>query len=181
LANTGASLTLVNTILDSGAAEGNVYGALTDAGHNLCSDRSGAFTAAGSVNDVDPRVSWLADNGGLTPTAALEPDSPAIDNGDDASSPPNDQRGQNRVGISDIGAFEFNPLTASPTILFHIDAGNLVLTWPITLDGWRLQSSEDPATGVWWDVEPVPVPEGSQYTYTTSVTANQALYFRLTR
>ena len=60
---------------------------------------------------LDPLLGPLQDNGGPTQTMALLPGSPAIDAGDNASSPgPNDQRGNGfaRIvdGTTDIGAFE---------------------------------------------------------------------------
>jgi len=180
VANSAATLTLINTILDTSAPEGNAYGTITDAGHNLSSDGSAVFTAVTSANDVDPRVAWLADNGGSTLTAALKPDSPAIDHGDDTPSPPTDQRGQARVGTADIGAFEFDPAAATPTLDIRTEGDQLTLTWPATLRGWRLQSSEDPAAGEWIDVDDVQL-EGPFYTYTTDLSLNESLYFRLTR
>jgi filamentous hemagglutinin family protein len=63
----------------------------------------------GNLIGVDPLLSILTDNGGLTQTHALLPDSPAIDAGNDALSSglTADQRGANRFnGTVDIGAFE---------------------------------------------------------------------------
>jgi hypothetical protein len=180
MANTSATLTLINTILDTSAAEGNVYGTITDDGHNLSSDGSASFTADTSANDVDPRVAWLADNGGITLTTALEPDSPAIDQGDDTRSPFTDQRGQPRVGNSDIGAFEFDPATAAPSLGSGTEDGTLMITWPATLTGWRLQASEDPVDGEWIDVEGVRL-DGTFYAYTAGLSLTPSLYFRLAR
>jgi len=49
----------------------------------------------------------LGDNGGPTLTHALQPGSPAINRGDPAA-PPRDQRGYGRLGVPDVGAFEFD-------------------------------------------------------------------------
>lgn len=80
-----------------------------DAGANLSSDASGNFTSASSLNNTDPKLGPLADNGGSTKTMALLPGSPAIDGGDDVPALAQDQRGVERPqGLrSDIGAFEF--------------------------------------------------------------------------
>lgn len=101
--------TLVNTLLATNAPGSNCFGRITDAGHNLSSDASCAFTNLGSLNNTDPKLGLLGDNGGPTLTMALLPDSPAIDGGDDVSAPSTDQRGLPRpVGAaSDIGAYEY--------------------------------------------------------------------------
>lgn len=61
---------------------------------------------AGSVSFADPLLEALADNGGATLTAALGPDSPAIDAGVDAGCPSTDQRGEPRDDACDVGSFE---------------------------------------------------------------------------
>lgn len=65
-------------------------------------------TAGGNIPDatyVDPLLDNLANNGGFTLTMALQPNSPAIDAGDGCTT--KDQRGADRVGVCDLGAFEF--------------------------------------------------------------------------
>jgi hypothetical protein len=103
---------LTNTILLCEAAKTNVFGPLIDGGHNICSDGSASFTAPSSVNNTDPLLGPLGDNGGPTPTMALLPMSPVIDAGDDSVCPPTDQRGVPRPqGLAcDIGAFELAPV-----------------------------------------------------------------------
>lgn len=105
LATTGTSL--LNTLL-SGNTASNCAGILFDAGHNLSSDGSGAFTAAGSLNNTDPQLGPLVDHSGPTHTMALLPGSPAMDAGTAGGAPSIDQRGRVRPrgpGV-DIGAFE---------------------------------------------------------------------------
>src|SRR6185295_10516500 len=48
-----------------------------------------------------------ANNGGLTETMALPAQSPAVNAGTATGALPRDQRGQNRFGAVDIGAYEF--------------------------------------------------------------------------
>jgi hypothetical protein len=106
---TNGTLWLGNSILAYSPSGGNAFGPLTDGGHNLSSDASCSFTNAGSLNNTDPLLGPLADNGGPTLTMALLAGSPAIDAGDDALAPALDQRGVRRPqgAHSDMGAFEF--------------------------------------------------------------------------
>ena len=99
----------VNTLLATNAPGGNNSGALTDLGYNLSSDATCAFSNLGSLNNTDPKLGPLANNGGPTLTTALLAGSPAIDAGDNASAPTTDQRGFPRpVGAGpDIGAYEY--------------------------------------------------------------------------
>ena len=67
------------------------------------------FNNVGDMDNTDPLLGPLADNGGPTLTCGLLPGSPAINTGDPACPPPDtDQRGFPRPeGIRcDIGAFE---------------------------------------------------------------------------
>jgi len=113
IATSGA--TMINTLLAENTPGGNGSSAIADLGHNLSSDHSCAFTNLGSLNNTDPKLGSLTNNGGPTLTMALLPGSPAIDGGDDASAPATDQRGFPRpVGAAaDIGAFEYG----SPALL----------------------------------------------------------------
>jgi len=108
------NLVLKNTILANNTG-GNCAGAVSVAsgGHNLSSDASCGFTAPGDIQNSDPLLGPLADNGGPTETQALLPGSPAIDAGDNLGCPATDQRGVGRpldgngdgVAVCDIGAY----------------------------------------------------------------------------
>jgi hypothetical protein len=113
----GSPASLVNTLMASNST-GNGWSGLLDLGHNLSSDDSCAFTNTGSLNNIDPNLGLLADNGGPTLTIALLPGSPAIDAGDTSSAPFTDQRGLPRpAGLAaDIGAFEFGSILPALTI-----------------------------------------------------------------
>ncbi len=102
-------------------------GTLTSLGHNLIGTTPGTFTALGSDQlGTDPQLLTLADNGGPTPTHALDPGSAAINNGDSPFSI--DQRGFFRpAGASDdIGAYEFDAVP-EPTSLALLSIGGLIL------------------------------------------------------
>jgi hypothetical protein len=100
--------TLLNTLLAANSPS-NCTGVVIDAGHNLSSDPSCAFTGPASGNNTDPKIGALTYNGGPTLTIPLLPGSPAIDAGDPVLFPPVDQRGFARpLGFApDIGAYEF--------------------------------------------------------------------------
>ena len=102
----GASVMLTNTVLDlhkKGACEGLIV----SGGGNLETGSTCGF-GAGDQSDVDKAgLGKLAENGGETPTHALEPGSPAIGAGVQKECPAVDQRGSARDdGACDVGAFE---------------------------------------------------------------------------
>lgn len=119
---TGAgTLLLKNCLLANSASGGNGFGSMTDGGHNLSSDASCAFTAPGSMNEVDPKLGDLGDNGGYTLTVPLPPDSPAIDAGEDLPAISTDQRRVARPfgAHTDIGAFEYATTLLSGRIMWR--------------------------------------------------------------
>lgn len=125
LLNTGGSLTATNTLLAGNVSSGSA---------SNCSATGGAsFTSGGSNLGDDATCPWmvlagdranttaglqatLGNNGGPTPTHALLTGSAAINAGLAQSCATTDQRGALRVGVCDIGAFEFGgtpPVSAS--------------------------------------------------------------------
>lgn len=90
-------------------------GTLVSLGHNLSSDGTGNLAATGDLPNTNPLLGPLANYGGTTSTLALLPGSPAIDAGDTALAPAQDQRGISRVGAADIGAFESRGFTLAAT------------------------------------------------------------------
>lgn len=109
--------TLQNSIIANNM-NGNCYGPLTSNGYNLSSDGTCNLTGPGDMNNVDPMLGPLQNNGGQTQTQALSSGSPAIDTGNPSGCTDNlshllktDQRGQPRAdkedtGGCDIGAYE---------------------------------------------------------------------------
>ena len=133
----GGNFTLVNTILSGnvvqgasvivancgGTGEGATSNRFYSLGHNIENGDTCGLAASGDLINTDPLLKPLADNGGPTQTMALPSTlmtpadpvtSPAVDAGDNAHCPNNDQRGQLRPAdgtldgnfICDIGAFE---------------------------------------------------------------------------
>jgi len=117
LRNNAGVVTLKNTIVANSSSGTNAFGTVTDGGNNISSDLSCNFTSIGSLNNTNPRLGPLADNGGSTLTMALLQNSQAIDAGNSAASLPTDQRGVARYGTSDIGAFEMTPPSIISTTL----------------------------------------------------------------
>ncbi|MEZ4656208.1 MAG: choice-of-anchor Q domain-containing protein [Caldilineaceae bacterium] len=119
LYNSG-TLTTTNTIMADGSPP-NVdvgknctnWGVVASLGGNLESDANCGFNAPGDLTRVDPRLAPPANNGGVTQTQALLPDSPAIDAAVNCPPPATDQRGAVRpAGVHcDMGAYESDLLT----------------------------------------------------------------------
>jgi CSLREA domain-containing protein len=83
--------------------------ALTSNGYNLSSDTTCGLNGVGDQTDVNPLLGPLANNGGPTETEALKVGSPAVDAVEFCPPPKTDQRGVNRQGPCDVGAFERVP------------------------------------------------------------------------
>ena len=122
--NAGPSLTSLKSTILAGNLGGGCAGLIADAGYNIADDATCKLNAIGSVNNGDPQLSsaGVQDNGGPTPTIALESGSPAIDviplaACTNQASPPGrittDQRGFRRPDhhetVCDIGAYESRP------------------------------------------------------------------------
>jgi len=94
------------------------YDTLKSDGYNLSSDSTCHFNGPGDMNNTNPNLGPLQNNGGPTQTQALLPGSPAIDAGNPSGCTDNkgkllktDQRGMPRpdsedAGGCDIGAYE---------------------------------------------------------------------------
>ena len=126
---TGSSIIALN----SAAVGPDLTGAsgLQSTGYNIIGNNADAVINSQPTDQIgtpaspiDPLLGPLADNGGPTLTHALQPGSPAINRGDPAA-PPRDQRGYSRLGVPDVGAFEFNgiPPPTLPYPAAHLDAG----------------------------------------------------------
>ena len=115
------SATLQNSIVANNDARGlpwNCYGTITSKGYNLGSDGTCRFNNTGDLNNTDPKLGPLQNNGGPTQTQALLDGSPAIDAGNLSGCTDGkghllktDQRGKPRpdkedTGGCDMGAYE---------------------------------------------------------------------------
>ena len=110
-----SAIKLKNSIIAHGSANGNCYGTIMSLGHNLEDANTCALAGPGDLHVGDALVSPLRDNGGALPNYALLLGSPAIDAGDNAGCPTDDQRGVARpkdgnadgTATCDIGAYEY--------------------------------------------------------------------------
>src|SRR5438045_4599405 len=146
-------LQIANTILESGiganiAVEDFSGGTsvVTSLGNSLSDDEAGGdlttgpggfLNHAGDIRNTDALLdpAGLQNNGGPTQTIALQATSPAINAGNDANAPTQDQRYYLRSGVSDIGAFEYGGLlapAASGATKAHGAAGSFAVNFPLT-------------------------------------------------
>ena len=137
-----SSLSLKNTIVSNSGPEGNcgfnppVF--VNSVDHNLDSGTTCGFAATGDITNTNPLLGPLQDNGGSTPTQALQPNSPAIDHGTNSGCPATDQRGLHRPQGTgcDIGAYEvgdFADLAISKQALPSVVGPGLPLTYTISV------------------------------------------------
>ena len=110
--------TVQNSIVANNTNGGNCSGTMTSKGYNLSSDGSCNFTGPADLNNTDPVLGPLQNNGGPTQTQALLSGSPAIDAGNPSGCTDGsghllktDQRGKPRpdkedTGGCDMGAYE---------------------------------------------------------------------------
>jgi hypothetical protein len=133
----------MNTLLANNLPS-NCSGTITDASHNLSSDSSCAFTGIGSMNNTDPKLGPLADNGGPTLTMALLPGSPAINAATAIGAPTADQRGVTRPqgpGV-DIGAFEYQYIPMFSSAEFQTPTSfRLQMSGLLPAQAFKLQTS----------------------------------------
>ncbi len=148
------SLLIGNTILASAEPDFNISidnfsggtASVSSQGHNLSDDAAGGdattgpggfLNHSGDVRNTDPILdsAGLQNNGGPTLTIALQPSSPAVNQGDDSIAPGQDQRGYLRSSTSDIGAFELGGLLApihTGSTKTHAAAGAFAVDFPLT-------------------------------------------------
>lgn len=109
------AIDMLNTIVDNdpGVVVPNCSGSINDDGNNLQFPGS---SCGGTIATADPMLGPLDDNGGITQTKAISEDSPAFNEGNNATCEATDQRGVVRPQeiICDIGAYELIPSDEPP-------------------------------------------------------------------
>lgn len=161
IAAAGGSLNVMNSILNASSSGANAFGAFTDGGYNLSSDTVDSFDSS-TLQNTDPKLGPLANNGGPTFTMALLKRSPAVDVIPPNRAPQSDQRGISRPqgDASDIGAYEFTgsslPLilqqpsdlvvTQNSTAVFTVVAGGMTpLSYQWSFNGTNITSATSPS------------------------------------
>jgi len=179
VANGNGTLSLRNCILAYSTPQENASGVIEDGGANLSSDSSPPFSHATSQNEVDPLLGPLTDNGGPTRTAPLLSASPAINAGDALGAPFVDQRGFQRDGMPDIGAFEFDALLPTPQLVIRSTAEVVIISWPWDGEDYQLISSASVPSSL-WETEP-PATRVGDNMVTTNLITGFSRYYRLTQ
>jgi hypothetical protein len=107
--NYSGTSTLANSVVANNSG-GNCYATISSNGYNLSSDSTCNFNGPGDLNNTNPMLGPLQNNGGLTQTMALLPGSPAIDSGNPSGCTDDqghllkiDQRGLPRPDTEDAG------------------------------------------------------------------------------
>ena len=198
-----ASVNIGNTIIKTGSLGTNILnqeGTITSAGYNLSNDSAGGDASVGpggwlngtaDRRNTDPLLdpAGLKDNGGPTPTIALQATSPAIDQGKRDAGPYLialiDQRGRprpfdfpgttNATGGdgSDIGAFELGP----PPLKIASSATNVVLTWFTNDSGYALEWTTTLSDANSWTLAPgAPAIVGNEYVVTNGPISGKKFY-----
>lgn len=184
--NTG-TLNLANTIM-ANSDPMNLRGSFNDLGGNLSTDASALFPSGKSFRMTNPRLRALANNGGPTPTMALSTNSPAIDRGIALYCPPVDQRGSNRVGMCDSGAFEFrfstntNTVPTFPTnatLSVSLGTNGVRLAWPLVATNLVLQVNTNLARTNWTIVSNVQTSPSNVFFQVNPSTNSPQGFFRL--
>jgi hypothetical protein len=142
---TDSSITALNSAPTGPDFTGGV--ALQSDGYNIIGNNADAVISTQPTDQIgtpaapiDPLLGPLTHNGGPTLTLALESGSPAIDHGNPATSGPEDQRGYGRVGVPDVGAFEFGGVA---TTLANISTRAFVQTGDnVVIGGFIVQGTE---------------------------------------
>jgi hypothetical protein len=147
LTRTDSSIIALNSATTGGPDYFTNGGELQSTGYNIIGNNADAVISSQPTDQIgtptapiDPVLGPLADNGGPTLTHALQPGSPAINRGDPAA-PLQDQRGYGRVGVPDVGAFEFDGV--APAILGNISTRAFVQTGDnVMIGGFIVQGTE---------------------------------------
>lgn len=148
LYNSSATVSLHNTLVagNTAVAAPDCGGTLTSAGYNLVQDATGCTllgSASGDILGADPQLEALTLAGDATYVYPLSATSPAIDAGDPALCPSEDQHHRLRpmdgdmdgLSLCDIGAVEYGfPLRVGDVTVTESASGPVVASFPVTLD-----------------------------------------------
>ncbi len=148
ITNFGGSVSISNSILAGDIQD--CAGILTSGGNNIVGNTAGCSISAsnGDQFDIDPKLGTFLPEQGYDP---LLSNSPAIDAGNPAFCPATDQRSVARVGICDIGAYEYTiPGAAVSLSLVGGDNQNTATTFafPNPFQAAALDNQGSPVSGI---------------------------------
>ncbi len=170
----GGSLFLGNSIVAGNIGPEITFntGEVSSLGNNLVGDSLGdssdtknAVTfVSNDLLNIPPKLAPLSRYGGLTPTMALMPGSPAINAGNSANVGSFDQRGSLRVvgGSVDIGAFEYN-ISMQPE-LSNLPNGTLGTYYSQAMSSARLDNLPLPGPFIYKLLDESALPPGLSLT-----------------
>lgn len=135
---TTEAVSLGNTIVagNFAATAPDFRDTLTSLGYNLIGNTAGTFiqgTTTGNILNQNAQLMPFNFYGGTTQTHALLSGSPAINAGTSTGAPTADQRGANRVGQTDIGAFELNNSANGGNFVAVLPSGSISQMYSQTL------------------------------------------------
>lgn len=112
-----ANVNMRNSIV-AGTPTINCKGTIASLGNNLEDHDTCGFIMPGDLYNANPVLGPLAYHGGMTPTHALLPGSPAINGGASHDCPSEDQRSARRpvFGLCDIGSYEYGFVLQLPLV-----------------------------------------------------------------
>jgi fibronectin-binding autotransporter adhesin len=177
--------------LNTAGAGADFNGTMNSFDYNLVQSFAGLNIIGATANvliGINPLLGSLQNNGGPTPTLALLPGSPALDQGKSFGSA-FDQRGSTRPynlpsitnagggDGSDIGAYELLP--APQLNIQRGSADTVVLSWSSDAADYHLECVTNlPPTGNWLEVTNQRVFLGDQ-TYVTNAATGSGKFYRL--
>ncbi|HEV3410195.1 MAG TPA: choice-of-anchor Q domain-containing protein, partial [Chthoniobacterales bacterium] len=189
--NATARVTLQNTLLQTsptGSNFTNSNGSIESLGNNLSSDGAGDASNTGTVpggflnkpsdrRNTDAMLGPLQDNGGPTFTHALLTGSPAINTGNNDGAA-DDQRGYLRVGLNDIGAFEFGGVQLRIINIARADSDIVVTFQAAGGLGYSLQRKLNLRGAAWETVNDGTAPSDgpAQITHVGGASTGKAFY-----
>ena len=160
-----------------GTSEGNnIIGNLSPGDHGFSDGVNGDKVG------VSAGLNSFGSNGGPTDTWSLLSNSVAIDMGNDALAPATDQRGYPRIGVSDIGAFEFG--SANLRVINITRSGNDIViefTEAVANNSYRLERKTEISDPTWQPINgladlTVSTTGSAQITHVGGATAARAFY-----
>lgn len=144
----------------------DIRGNYTSQGHNLIGrvgDSAGLVNGnsgdivGDNTTGINAQFSSFGNNGGPTDTWSLLINSPAINAGDNALAPSTDQRGYPRIGVSDIGAFEFGSGLLRITKALRTGSDlDLALTEAVAGSTYRFEQTYELTSASWQQIPSAP-------------------------